>query len=191
MPPRREKNEVVLQARALRREMTLPEGMLWQLLRQRPDGFKFRRQHPIGRCIVDFYCPASRLVIELDGEAHSTEDRTERDKRRDRWLHDQGLRVIRFGARDVMIDLQSVVTAILLACRGWLPLHHAPHGSPPHRFAAGRNLLQPSCQRRPGAVGVGLLSVSLAGAFGGRGHEAEVYIHRLKAVGVGAAGNVA
>jgi very-short-patch-repair endonuclease len=44
--------------------MTLPEGMLWQVLRQRPDGFKFRRQHPIGRCIVDFYCPAARLVIE-------------------------------------------------------------------------------------------------------------------------------
>ena len=44
--------------RALRRNMTLPEGMLWQALRKRPDGLKFRRQHPIGRCIVDFYCPA-------------------------------------------------------------------------------------------------------------------------------------
>jgi very-short-patch-repair endonuclease len=77
MPPRREKNETVLRARSLRREMTLPEGMLWQVLRQRPEGFKFRRQHPIGRCVVDFYCPAARLVIEVDGEAHSMGDRPE------------------------------------------------------------------------------------------------------------------
>ena len=62
MPPRREKNDMVLRARALRRDMTLPEGMLWQVLRQRPDGCKFRRQHPIGRCVVDFYCAAAHLV---------------------------------------------------------------------------------------------------------------------------------
>ena len=68
MPLPREKNEIVLRARALRRNLTLPEGMLWQALRQRPDGFKFRSQHPIGRCIVDFYCAACRLVIEVDGE---------------------------------------------------------------------------------------------------------------------------
>jgi len=45
--------------------------MLWQELRRRPNGLKFRRQHPIGRCIVDFYCPAAGLVIEVDGQAHS------------------------------------------------------------------------------------------------------------------------
>ena len=118
MAPRREKNETVLRARALRRDMTLPEGVLWQALRQRPDGFKFRRQHPSGRCIVDFYCPAARLAIEVDGEAHSIGDRPERDVRRDYWLREQGFRVIRFRATDVMRDLQSVLTAILLACRG-------------------------------------------------------------------------
>src|SRR5215212_4194348 len=75
MPPPREKNETVLRARALRRDMTLPEGMLWQVLRTRPDGLKFRRQHPIGRCVVDFYCPATRLVIELDGIGHEMGDR--------------------------------------------------------------------------------------------------------------------
>ncbi|HEX5238599.1 MAG TPA: endonuclease domain-containing protein [Sphingomicrobium sp.] len=117
MPPRREKNESVLSARALRRNMTLPEGMLWQVLRQRPDGLKFRRQHPIGRCIVDFYCAAIRLVIEVDGESHSRGDRPERDLRRDFWLRDQGLRLIRFAAAEVISDLQSVVTAILLECR--------------------------------------------------------------------------
>src|SRR3954471_12176340 len=110
MPPKREKNDVVLRARSLRREMTLPEGMLWQVLKQRPDGLKFRRQHPIGRCVVDFYCPTARLVIEVDGEAHSMGDRPQRDARRDQWVRDQGLHVLRFEARDVIIDLQSVVT---------------------------------------------------------------------------------
>lgn len=117
MPPRREKNESILSARALRRSMTLPEGMLWQALRQRPGGLKFRRQHPIGRCIVDFYCPATRLVIEVDGESHSMGNYPERDLRRNHWLRAQGLPMIRFPAADVIRDLQSVVTAILLECR--------------------------------------------------------------------------
>ena len=116
MAPRRENNETVLRARALRRQMTLPEGMLWQALRHRPDGFKFRRQHPIGRCIVDFYCPSARLVIEVDGESHSMGDRPERDWLRDEWLKAQGLQVVRFRATDVIVDLASVVSAILLAC---------------------------------------------------------------------------
>ena len=113
----REKNESVLRARSLRRNLTLPEGMLWQVLRRRPAGLKFRRQHPIGRCVVDFYCAATRLVIEVDGEAHSMGDRPESDARRDAWLRCQGLRVLRFGAVDVMTDVESVVTAITLACR--------------------------------------------------------------------------
>lgn len=117
MPPRREKNESVLEARALRREMTLPEGMLWQALRQRPDGFKFRRQHPIGRCVVDFYCPVARLVIEVDGQSHRMGDNPERNKRRDAWLLSQGLQVLRFDAGDLIRDVESVVTAILFECR--------------------------------------------------------------------------
>ena len=114
MPPPREKNETVLKARALRRNMTLPEGLLWRVLRERPEGLKFRRQHPIGRCIVDFYCPAAKLVI---GESHSMGDRPERDARRDWWLKSQGLRILRFNAGDVMKDLQTVLTAINRACQ--------------------------------------------------------------------------
>ena len=117
MPPRREKNDAVLRARALRRSLTLPEGLLWQVLRTRPYGFKFRLQHPIGRCIVDFYCPAARWVIEIDGISHDRVDRPERDQRRDAWLRDQELRVIRFAAADVMKDLDFVVTTITLACQ--------------------------------------------------------------------------
>ena len=97
--------------------MTLPEGMLWQELRRRPNGLKFRRQHPIGRCIVDFYCPAAGLVIEVNGQAHSMGENPQKDWRRDEWLKGQGLRVVRFDATDVIRDLQSAVTAILVACR--------------------------------------------------------------------------
>ena len=118
MPPPREKHHLVLRARALRRDMTLPEGLLWQVLRTRPHGLKIRRQHPLGWCIVDFYCPAANLVVELDGENHSMGDRPQRDMRRDEWLQEQGLRVLRFDARDVMKDVESVVTAITVACRG-------------------------------------------------------------------------
>ena len=118
MPPRREKNATVLRARALRRDMTLPEGLVWQVLRQRPHGFKFRRQHPIGRYIVDFYCPAAKLVVEIDGLIHPMGNRPQYDVQRDTWLRAQGLRVTRFDAGEVMKDMDSLVTAITAACRG-------------------------------------------------------------------------
>ena len=117
MPPQREKNATVLRARALRREMTPPEGMLWQALRRRPNGLKFRRQHPIGRCIVDFYCPALNLVIEVDGIAHLMGDNPSHDLRRDAWLRGQGVSVRRFDAADIIRDLGSVVTAIVADTR--------------------------------------------------------------------------
>ena len=139
--PPREKNETVLKTRALRRNLTLPEGLLWQALRKRPGGLKFRLQHPIGRCIVDFYCPAAGLVIEVDGMSHDMGERPKQDQRRDMWLGGQGLRVIRFPAVDVMRDLESVVMSILIEAKRLLPLHHlaARDGSPPHGGAMGRN----------------------------------------------------
>jgi very-short-patch-repair endonuclease len=89
---------------------------LWLYLRQRPDGLKFRRQHPFGPYVVDFYCPAARLVVEVDGDSHGMGANPSRDRQRDAWLRERGLRVLRFGAGDVMKDTESVVTAILLAC---------------------------------------------------------------------------
>jgi very-short-patch-repair endonuclease len=71
----------------------------------------------MGWYVVDFYCPAAKLVIEVDGQSHSMGDRPERDYARDQWLRKQGLRVIRFAAADIMKDLESVVTTILQACR--------------------------------------------------------------------------
>jgi very-short-patch-repair endonuclease len=121
MPPRRDKNESILRARALRRDMTLPEGLLWRELRKRPGGFKFRRQHPFGRCIVDFYCPAVRLVVEVDGMSHEMEGRAERDARRDAWLREQGLRVLRIAAVDVLRDMEAVLVAILAAAGNFTP----------------------------------------------------------------------
>jgi very-short-patch-repair endonuclease len=112
-----DRNAVVLKARELRRKPTLPEGLLWQALKSRPNGLKFRRQHPIGWYIVDFFCSAARLVVEVDGASHSMGNRPEHDERRDAWLRAQGFHVIRFAATDVMKDLGSVVTAITLACR--------------------------------------------------------------------------
>ena len=97
--------------------MTLPEGLLWRALRKRPESLKFRRQHPIGPYIADFYCPATKLIVEIDGESHSTDERSRHDERRDEWLKDQGLKVIRIPASDVMNDIDAVIVAIIAASR--------------------------------------------------------------------------
>ena len=108
------RNRAINRARQLRREPTPPEYRLWQALRLRPGGLKFRRQHPLDRCTADFFCPAARLVVEVDGDGHSMGDNPERDARRDAWLRSQGLEVLRFDARDVMNDVNVVVQAIVL-----------------------------------------------------------------------------
>lgn len=63
----------VAKARKLRRAMAPPEARLWQTLRTRPDGLKFRHQHPAGPYVLDFYCAARKLGIEIDGIAHMGE----------------------------------------------------------------------------------------------------------------------
>jgi very-short-patch-repair endonuclease len=120
---RTNRNEAVLRARALRRCFSLPEGLLWQVLRERPGGFKFRLQHPLDPYTLDFYCAAAKLAVEVDGESHGMGDRPQRDARRDRWLQERGIRVIRFAAGDVMKDLESAVTAIVVDCRQRVPPH--------------------------------------------------------------------
>jgi len=99
--------------RALRRNMSLPEVRLWQVLRQRPDGLKFRRQHPSGPYVADFYCHEARLVIEIDGEAHGRGDAPMRDEQRDRWFYAKGLAVLRIPAIAVLNDLESVLAGVL------------------------------------------------------------------------------
>jgi len=90
---------------------------LWQVLRQRPGELKFRHQHPLGPYTLDFYCPAARLVVEVDGDGHSMGDRPARDAARDVWLRGRGLEVVHYDARDVMNALEAVVTDILRLAR--------------------------------------------------------------------------
>jgi len=97
--------------------MSPPEAYLWQALRRRPDGLKFRRQHPFEVYTADFYCAAAQLVVEIDGASHGMGDNPRRDLQRDATMREQGLQVLRFNADDVMKDVESVVTAILLAAR--------------------------------------------------------------------------
>jgi very-short-patch-repair endonuclease len=92
----------VKRARRLRREMTLPEVLLWQALRRDQLGVGFRRQHSMGDYVLDFYCPSSRLAVEVDSEEHERGDRAIRDGRRDRWLESQGVRVMRIPAADIL-----------------------------------------------------------------------------------------
>ena len=104
-------------ARSLRRSMSLPEIMLWQFLRQKPEGIKFRRQHPSGPYVADFYCHEARLVIEVDGEAHGRGDAPQLDARRDQWFAEKGLVVLRIPATEIMRELNNATTAIMEAAK--------------------------------------------------------------------------
>ena len=123
----------VRQARRQRREMTLPEVLLWQALRTRPAGLKFRHLHGSGNYILDFFCSDARLAIEVDGEAHGRGDRPEHDAIRDEWFAAHGIATLRVPAVDVLRDLDSVVRGIIATATSRLPLHHpaAPGGPPP------------------------------------------------------------
>jgi len=113
--------EALQKARRLRKEMSLPEVKLWQYLRSKPQGLKFRRQHPIGNLILDFYCSASRTAIEIDGIAHDMGDRPMRDQQRDRWLEGQGISVLRIPAGNVLRDCDEVAGAIVRYCQANMP----------------------------------------------------------------------
>ena len=104
-------------ARQLREDQTPPEGILWKELRSsRLGGFKFRRQHPVGRYVLDFYCHSAGLAIEVDGSSHSG-DRKLKDIRRDAWLNARGILVMRVTASEVSKDLDSVLQTVLRRCR--------------------------------------------------------------------------
>ncbi len=106
-------HETMQKARELRRRMTLPEARLWVCLRgKRLANLKFRRQHPIGPYILDFYCDAAKLAVEVDGQSHEHPERIAHDARRTAWLREQGLRVIRIAAEDVRVSLDGVVDFI-------------------------------------------------------------------------------
>jgi very-short-patch-repair endonuclease len=97
--------------------MTQPEARLWQVLRTRPDGLKFRRQHPIGPYSLDFYCPKAKLGIEVDGDVHGMGSNPIRDAARDAWLATRRFRILRLPARHLYGDIEPAVRLILEHCR--------------------------------------------------------------------------
>jgi len=108
-------------ARELRRNENAAEQRMWSILRaKRMGGFKFRRQHALGRYIADFICLQARLVIEVDGETHGTDQSPELDAKRTEEIELMGYRVIRFWNHDVITATDDVAAAIFEA------LHQPP-----------------------------------------------------------------
>jgi very-short-patch-repair endonuclease len=101
-------------AQRLRRKMSVPEARLWNRLRTRAPGKPvFRRQHPIGPYVVDFYCAKARLAIEVDGVSHDMGDRPKHDIDRDAWLAKHGVRVVRIPARDLIREIDEAADAVV------------------------------------------------------------------------------
>ena len=106
-----DKSELRLHAKTLRKQSTDSEQRLWYYLRASRLGFKFKRQVPIGRYIVDFVCIEKRLIIELDGGQHL--DNQSYDMARTAWLNTHGFKVLRFWNNEVLQDTASVIEVIL------------------------------------------------------------------------------
>ncbi|MBI1252066.1 MAG: DUF559 domain-containing protein [Alphaproteobacteria bacterium] len=102
-------------ARSLRRSMTAPEVSLWQYLRREGLGVPFRKQHPFGAYVLDFYCAPLKLAIELDGSQHI--ERADHDARRTAFLNEHGVEVLRFWNNDVMQKIDGVGQVIIEAIR--------------------------------------------------------------------------
>jgi len=98
---------LVERARTLRKEMTPAEKHLWMYCLQGAP-YRFRRQRPVGSYIVDFYCGKLKLVIEVDGDNHFSEESIAYDKERTKFLESLGLRVLRFSNHEVLYELESV-----------------------------------------------------------------------------------
>jgi len=100
-------------ARLLRKKQTGAEKILWEMLRNKKlDGYKFKRQHGFGTFIVDFYCYASKLIIEIDGKIHEKKEQKERDFIREEVLIDSGFKVIRFTNDEVIDEIDYVINEI-------------------------------------------------------------------------------
>jgi very-short-patch-repair endonuclease len=132
--------DTIRRARQLRSEMSLPEVLLWRELRKRPGGFKFRRQHGAGIYILDFYCAAARLAIEIDGWAHDSERAAKADAARSHFLRSQGVATTRVPAQAVLDDPAAAALRIAQICEERkekllqsprVPLHHPSDGPPP------------------------------------------------------------
>lgn len=103
-----------IRAKAMRRRMTPPEARFWNAVRAgRLRGLKWKRQHPVGPYILDFYCAAAALAVEIDGAGHDDPEQMAHDRRRTAWLSTKGLRVIRIAAMDVRDELDGVLDYVI------------------------------------------------------------------------------
>jgi very-short-patch-repair endonuclease len=110
IPGQRVTKEKLQRAKELRREMTPAERLLWQEVRAKKLGVRFRRQQIIAGFIVDFYCHKAALVVEVDGDIHDLQQ--EEDARREKALRDMGLRIVRFRNDEILKNLSRVVERI-------------------------------------------------------------------------------
>jgi len=132
-------------AREMRRSPTPAEAALWEALRSRRlDGLKFRCQHALGPFILDFCCPAHRLVVELDGAGHDEPEQAGRDEVRTEQLAAYGYRVLRFRNEEVFEDLDAILARIRAAC--------AESESPPTPIVAVTESRSPQSWGAGGAV---------------------------------------
>jgi very-short-patch-repair endonuclease len=122
-------NSLALQAaaREMRREPTPAEARLWSALRGNALGVRFRRQHPVGQFILDFWCPAAHLVVEVDGEVHDTQ--RERDADRDLLLSYHGYHTVRFRNEEVLNDLEYVLEQLRAEVASRVRCTPSPGGS--------------------------------------------------------------
>ena len=107
------KPEIFRFAEKLRANMTEAERRLWAFLRLKPKGFKFRRQHPFGRYVLDFYCHKAKLAIEIDGKYHELPEQKKLDKTRTNEIENRGIRELRFTNEEVMTQFEEVQKTIL------------------------------------------------------------------------------
>ncbi|PZF72938.1 endonuclease domain-containing protein [Taibaiella soli] len=99
-------------ARRLRENQTFAESVLWNYLRQKPHGLRFRRQHPLGDCIADFYCHKLKLVIEVDDSIHNREDIKQKDAEKDLFFKSKELKIIRFTDEVVIQRFEQVISEL-------------------------------------------------------------------------------
>ena len=103
-------------AKKLREEITPAEALLWEFLRNRNTGFKFRRQHPLSIYVADFYCHELKLVIEVDGSVHDEINQKMHDESRTNNLKLTGITVVRFTNEDVLNNIDAVLKRITSIC---------------------------------------------------------------------------
>jgi very-short-patch-repair endonuclease len=108
-------HDLISLSRTLRKRQTDAENLIWRHLRRKQvEGLRFRRQHPIGKYIVDFVCLEKQLILEIDGGQHAIE--IDKDRDRDKWLLAEGYKILRFWNNEVFENLPGVLETIRLNC---------------------------------------------------------------------------